>query len=188
MDTEGTRTAIRDLLKSIGEDPYRPGLTGTPGRVAEAYAELFEGYATDPVALLAPLPEEEAHGLIMVRGVELVSFCEHHLLPFIGQAAVAYLPGPDGRICGLSKLSRLIEALSRRLQVQERLVAQAADALEEALQPSGVFVMVEAEHLCMTIRGARKPGATMVTVEARGALADPQEKANLIALARDPEA
>jgi GTP cyclohydrolase IA len=188
MDAEGIRSAVRDLLKSLGEDPYRPGLTETPGRVADAYSELFEGYAIDPVSLLAPLPDERAQGLIMVRGVDLVSFCEHHLLPFMGQATVAYLPGPDGRICGLSKLSRLMEALSRRLQVQERLVAQAADALEEALAPAGVFVMVEAEHLCMTIRGARKPGAKMVTIEARGALASAEEKANLIALAKDPEA
>ncbi|HWH05755.1 MAG TPA: GTP cyclohydrolase I, partial [Gaiellaceae bacterium] len=111
--------------------------------------------------------------------VSLVSFCEHHLLPFVGMAAVAYLPGADGRICGLSKLSRLIEALSRRLQVQERLVAEAADALESALAPRGVFVMVEAEHFCMSLRGARKPGARMVTIETRGVFDDPAERSAL---------
>lgn len=183
VDREGVETAIRALLDALGEDSSRPGLADTPRRVADAYAELFSGASEDLVAILEPLVAEQGSGLIMVRGVQVVSFCEHHLLPFIGTATVAYLPGPDGRICGLSKLSRLIEACSRRLQVQERLVKQAADALEAALAPAGVFVMVDAEHLCMTIRGARKPGARMVTIEARGALDTAAERAHLVALA-----
>lgn len=184
VDERAVSSAIRDLLAAIGEDPSRPGLLATPARVADAYAELFSGAAIDPTTVLEPLPDEFGSGLIMIRDVQVVSFCEHHLLPFIGTATVAYLPGPDGRICGLSKLARLIEVLSRRLQVQERLVREAADALQKALEPAGVFVMVEAEHLCMTIRGARKPGSVMVTVEARGALDTPEERAHLVALAR----
>lgn len=181
VDRERIEGATRELLRALGEDPARTGLADTPHRVAEAYAELFSGYAVDPVKLLEPLPGERASSLILVTDVEVVSFCEHHLLPFIGTATLGYLPGSDGTICGLSKLSRLIEVLSRRLQVQERLVAQAADAIEGALAPRGVFVMVTAEHLCMSLRGARKPGARMVTIETRGVYDDPVERANLLA-------
>lgn len=184
MDSPGIEAAVRALLTAVGEDPSRSGLEATPSRVAAAYEELFEGYRIDPVSLLEALPDERGSGLIMVRAVPMVSFCEHHLLPFIGEATVAYLPGSDGRICGLSKLSRLIDALSRRLQVQERLVREAADALEAALAPTGVFVVVDAEHLCMTIRGARKPGARMVTIETRGVFDAPEERAHLVALSQ----
>ena len=182
VDPARAADAVRELLAAIGEDPLRPGLAPTPDRVATAYADLFGGYDIDPVALLEPLPGEHATSFIFVKDVEVVSFCEHHMLPFIGTAVVGYLPGVDGRICGLSKLSRLVNALSRRLQVQERLVAEAADALEAALAPRGVFVLVEAEHLCMTLRGARKPGARMVTIEARGIFEDPQERAQVLRL------
>lgn len=182
IDRERIEALTSELLRALGEDPSRTGLKDTPARVAEAYAELFSGYDVDPVKILEPLPGERATSLIFVKGVEVVSFCEHHLLPFIGTATVGYLPGADGTICGLSKLSRLIEVLSRRLQVQERLVAQAADAIEEALAPRGVFVRVEAEHLCMTLRGARKPGARMVTIETRGVFNDPAERAQILHL------
>jgi GTP cyclohydrolase I len=176
---------VEAILRGIGEDPARPGLRETPWRVAESYAELFSGYGVDPASVLELLPDERGEGLIMVRAIPLLSFCEHHLLPFTGTAAVAYLPGEDGRITGLSKLARLIEVLARRLQVQERLVREAADALEEALAPRGVFVLVEAEHLCMTVRGARKPGSVTVTTEARGVFRDdPAARTELIALAR----
>lgn len=176
---------VRQIIEGIGEDPDRPGLADTPARVADAYAELFAGYSVDPVALLAPLPDERAHGLVMLHSIPFASVCEHHLLPFTGTAAVAYVPGADGRITGLSKLARLIDALARRLQVQERIAREAADAIERALAPSGVFVMVEAEHLCMTLRGARAPGSVMLTTEARGVFEhDAGARAELAALAR----
>ena len=185
IDGDAIALAVRQILVALGEDPSRTGLAHTPRRVAEAYAELFSGYAVDPVSVLEPLPGERGEGLIMVRAIDLVSVCEHHLLPFTGTATVAYLPGGEGKIAGLSKLARLIEVLSRRLQVQERLVREAADALEAALQPRGVFVLAEAEHLCMSVRGARKPGSITVTTEARGVFADdPAARAELIALAR----
>lgn len=185
VDGEAVARGVEEILRGIGEDPGRPGLRETPRRVAESFAELFAGYGVDPVGVLEPLPDERGEGLIMVRAIPLLSFCEHHLLPFTGTAAVAYLPGEDGRITGLSKLARLIEVLARRLQVQERLVREAADALEEALAPRGVFVLVEAEHLCMSARGARKPGSVTVTTEARGVFRDdPAARAELVALAR----
>jgi len=185
VDTGAIARAVGDILRAIGEDPTRTGLVDTPRRVAESYGELFGGYAVDPVSVLEALPGERGEGLIMVRDIALTSICEHHLLPFTGTAAVAYLPGADGRICGLSKLARLIEVLSRRLQVQERLVRETADALETALTPRGVFVLVEAEHLCMSARGAHVPGSTTVTTEARGVFAaDPAARTELIALAR----
>jgi len=177
VDRDRIESLTGELLRALGEDVSRTGLKETPRRVADAYAELFSGYDIDAVKLLEPLPGERASSFIFVTDVEVVSFCEHHLLPFIGTATVGYLPGADGTICGLSKLSRVVEVLSRRLQVQERLVAQIADAIEEALDPKGVFVRISAEHLCMTLRGARKPGARMVTVETRGIFDHPEERA-----------
>jgi GTP cyclohydrolase I len=183
LDADKIARGVRLILEGIGEDPARAGLSQTPRRVAEAYAELFSGYGVDPVSILEPLPDERVEGLVMVRDIPVAMICEHHLLPSIGTAAVAYLP--DERFTGLSKLARLVEVLSRRLQVQERLVRQAADALEEALRPRGVYVLVEAEHLCMTIRGARTPGAITVTTEARGVFSgDAAARAELLALAR----
>lgn len=177
--------AVRDLLSALGEDPSRVGLRLTPQRVADAYAELLSGSEVDPVTVLEALPGERGEGLIMVRDIPLYGLCEHHLLPFVGKAAVGYLPGSDGRICGLSRLARLVEILSRRLTVQERLVSEAADAVEKALAPRGVFVLAEAEHLCMTMRGARAPGSTTVTTELRGAFRDdPALRAEALALAR----
>lgn len=185
VDHPRIQRAIREVLIGIGEDPSRTGLDETPRRVAESFADLFAGYAIDPASVLEPLPGERAHGLIMMRAIPLASMCEHHLLPFTGTAAIAYLPGAEGRIAGLSKLARVTEVLARRLQVQERLVREIGDALERALDPAGVFVLVEAEHTCMTMRGARKPGSITVTTDARGVFADdPGARAELIALAR----
>jgi GTP cyclohydrolase I len=185
VDQKRIARAVEEILIGIGEDPARAGLAETPRRVAESLSDLVAGYGIDPVAVLEPLADERGNGLIMMRAIPIASICEHHLLPFTGTAAVAYLPGEDGRITGLSKLARLMEVLSRRLQVQERLVREAADALEEALSPRGVFVLIEAEHTCVSLRGARKPGSVTVTTEARGIFTDdPAARAELVALAR----
>lgn len=176
---------VRLILEGVGEDVTRTGLRETPHRVAESYTELFSGMGVDPASVLEPLPGEHGDGLIMVREVPLAGICEHHLLPFIGSAAVAYLPGSDGRICGLSKLARVVDVASRRPQVQERLVTEIADAMEKALAPRGVFVLAEAEHLCMTLRGAQKPGSITVTTEFRGVFRDDAAmREEVIALAR----
>lgn len=185
LDEERIARAIRELLIAIGEDPERVGLHETPARVAATYRTLFSGYVVDPVAVLDPLPGERATGLIMVRNIAFTAMCEHHMLPFTGTAAVAYLPGETGEITGLSKLARLIEVLARRLTVQERIVREAADALETALRPAGIYVLIEAEHLCMSARGAQAPGSVTVTTEVRGVFAsDAAARAELLALAR----
>lgn len=184
-DFDRLAAAVRELLAAAGQDPDRPGLRDTPKRVAEAYAELLSGSAIDPAAILEALPDEQADGLVLVKDIRLASLCEHHLLPFVGTAAVAYLPGEDGRICGISKLTRLIDVLGKRLQVQERLVAQAADAMEKALSPRAVLVYAEAEHLCMTMRGARAEGSRVVTTDVRGAwAADAAARAEIMAMIR----
>lgn len=184
VDRARVEAAVREILEAIGDDPAREGLVETPRRVAEAYADLFAGMSIDPVSVLEPLPDERGSGLILVRDIRFASICEHHLLPFLGTAAVGYVPGPDGLITGLSKLARVVEVLARRPQVQERLVRQIADALEAALAPSAVAVVVEAEHLCMTMRGVRKPGSSVVTTEFRGLFAgDAAARAEVLALA-----
>lgn len=184
VDRARVEAAVRELLSAIGDDPTREGLVETPRRVAEAYADLFAGLSIDPVSVLEPLPDERGQGLILVRDIAFTSICEHHLLPFTGRAAVGYVPGADGVITGLSKLARVVEVLARRPQVQERLVRQIADALEAALSPSAVAVVVEAEHGCMTMRGVRKPGSTVVTTEFRGSFADDAAaRAEVLALA-----
>ena len=186
VDRARIEDAVRELLAAIGDDPTREGLVETPRRVAEAYADLFAGMSIDPVSVLEALPDERGSGLILVRDIRFASICEHHLLPFVGRAAVGYVPGDDGRITGLSKLARVVEVLARRPQVQERLVRQIADALESALAPSGVAVVVEAEHMCMTLRGVRKPGSTVVTTEFRGLFSDDAAaRAEVLSLAGD---
>lgn len=186
VDRARVEVAVRELLEAIGEDPSREGLAETPRRVAEAYADLFAGMAIDPVSVVEPLPGERGTGLILVRGIQFASICEHHLLPFHGRAAVGYVPGADGRITGISKLARVVEVLARRPQVQERLVRQIADALEAALAPSAVAVVVEADQMCMTMRGVRKPGSTVLTTEFRGIFeSDPASRAEVLALSRD---
>lgn len=161
----------REILREIGEDPDRDGLQKTPERAAEAMAFLTAGYAEDPDALIRDAVfEESSNDLVLVRSIEFHSLCEHHLLPFFGHAHVAYLP--HGRIVGLSKVARLVDALSRRLQVQERMTRQIGEALESALDPLGVAVVVEARHLCMTMRGVEKHDAEMVTTHLSGVFRD----------------
>jgi GTP cyclohydrolase I len=164
--------AIEELLIAVGEDPARDGLLRTPERVADMYAELCGGLYTDPDAHLDVRFEADHDELVLVRDIAFSSLCEHHLMPFFGRAHVGYIPGVDGRITGLSKLARLVDGYARRPQVQERLTSQVADAIERRLQPRGVVVIIEAEHMCMSMRGVSKPGALTVTSAVRGVLRD----------------
>jgi GTP cyclohydrolase I len=168
VDRERIERAVREILIAIGEDPDRDGLVRTPARVAEMYAEVCAGLSQDPASHLVVTFEAEHDEMVLVRDIALYSICEHHLVPFHGRAHVAYIPGDDGRITGLSKLARLVDGFAKRPQVQERLTTQIADALVEALAPRGAFVMIEAEHLCMSMRGVRKPGTLTVTSAVRG--------------------
>lgn len=170
FDTARVEAAVRELLIGIGEDVDREGLRDTPARVARMYAEVFAGLHSPADELVLPLFDERHDELIIVKDIALSSFCEHHLVPWTGTAAVGYLPGPQGRITGLSKLARLVDLYAQRPSVQERLTAQVADALVDRLAPRGVIVVVEAEHLCMTIRGVKKPGARTTTSAVRGIL------------------
>jgi GTP cyclohydrolase I len=164
--------SVRNILQAIGEDPGRDGLRHTPERVANLYEEVFSGMHRDPVDELDVVFEAGHDEMIMIRDIELTSYCEHHLVPFIGKAHVAYIPNVKGQITGLSKLARLVDVLSKRPQVQERLTTQIADAIEKGLDPRGVLVVIEAEHLCMTMRGVRKPGSKTVTSAVRGLFRD----------------
>jgi len=168
VDLPRIESAVREILIAIGEDPDRDGLLDTPGRVARMYAEVFAGLREQPDLHLQVMFEANHDEMVMVRDIAMTSMCEHHLVPFIGKAHVAYIPGKDGRVTGLSKLARLVDAYARRPQVQERLTSQIADELERTLQPRGVLVVIEAEHLCMSMRGVRKPGASTVTSAVRG--------------------
>jgi GTP cyclohydrolase IA len=168
VDIGRIEKAVREILEAIGEDPDRDGLQRTPERVARMYAEIFRGLAEDPAQHLSVTFEADHDEMVLVRDIPLYGVCEHHLVPFAGRAHVAYIPGPDGRITGLSKIARLIEGYARRPQVQERLTTQIADALVEVLKPDGVLVMLEAEHLCMSMRGVKKPGALTLTSAVRG--------------------
>jgi GTP cyclohydrolase IA len=159
-------------LIAIGEDPDRDGLRRTPARVASAYAELFAGLRVDPAQVLTTTFEANHEELILVRDIEVMSLCEHHLLPFVGVAHIGYIPGPDGRITGLSKLARLVEVYARRPQVQERLTSQIADLLMAKLEPRGVIAVLECEHMCMSMRGIQKGGSRTVTSAVRGMLRD----------------
>ena len=172
VDEERAAAAVRELLLAVGEDPDRPGLRETPGRVARAYAETFGGLGQDPAEILSTTFDENHDELVLVRDIPMYSTCEHHLVPFHGAAHIGYIPGDDGRVTGLSKLARLVDVYARRPQVQERMTSQIADALSEVLQPRGVLVVIEAEHLCMAMRGIRKPGATTVTSAVRGIFRD----------------
>lgn len=169
-DGARVEAAVRELLDAIGEDVERDGLRETPARVARMYAEVFSGLHADPLELAVPVFDEQHDELIIVKDIPLSSFCEHHLVPWTGRAAVGYLPGKDGRITGLSKLARLVDLYAKRPSVQERLTTQVADALVARLEPRGVIVVVEAEHMCMTVRGVHKPGARTVTSAVRGVL------------------
>ncbi|OBF05172.1 GTP cyclohydrolase I FolE [Mycobacterium sp. 852002-10029_SCH5224772] len=168
FDHERAEAAVRELLYAIGEDPDRHGLRETPARVARAYQEMFAGLYTDPDSVLNTMFDEQHDELVLVKEIPLYSTCEHHLVSFHGVAHVGYIPGNDGRVTGLSKIARLVDLYAKRPQVQERLTSQIADALVKKLNPRGVIVVVEAEHLCMAMRGVRKPGATTTTSAVRG--------------------
>ena len=163
---------VRELLEAIGEDPTREGLVETPRRVAEMYVELFEGIEADPGEHLRVTFEAGHDEIVMVRDIPFTSLCEHHLVPFIGHAHVAYLPGAHGRITGLSKMARLVEGYARRLQVQERMTTQIVEAMERELTPRGSIVVLEAEHFCLSMRGVKKSGITTVTSAVRGVFRD----------------
>ncbi|MGD0054711.1 MAG: GTP cyclohydrolase I FolE [Acidimicrobiales bacterium] len=172
VDRERVSSAVRELLEAIGEDPTRPGLVDTPRRVAEMYVELFEGIEEDPGTHLRVTFEANHDEMVMMRDISFISLCEHHLVPFTGLAHLAYLPGPHGRITGLSKLARLVEGYARRLQVQERMTTQIVEAMERELAPTGSIVVIEAEHFCVSMRGVKKPGTTTVTSAVRGVFRD----------------
>jgi len=157
---------VRQIIEAIGEDPQRPGLADTPHRIARLYAEMFAGLGQDPLAVLSATFPEPHQEMVVLRDIPFYSLCEHHFLPFFGRAHVGYVP--DGRIVGASKIARLVDILARRPQVQERLTSQIADCLMEGLRPQGVAVVVEAEHLCLSMRGVKKPGTVMVTSALRG--------------------
>jgi GTP cyclohydrolase IA len=181
-DAARAEAAIRELLAAIGEDPTREGLRDTPARVARAYREMFAGLFMDAKDVLTTTFDLGHQEMVLVRDIEVYSTCEHHLVPFHGVAHVGYIPGPDGRITGLSKLARLVDVYARRPQVQERLTTQIADALVEVLSPSGVLVVVECEHLCMSMRGVRKPGSRTVTSAVRGQMRDVATRAEAMSL------
>jgi GTP cyclohydrolase I len=168
VDRDRVERAVREILLAIGEDPDRDGLVRTPARVAEMFSEIFAGIGEDPASHLTVRFDADHDEMVMVRDIPLYSNCEHHLVPFIGKAHVAYIPGDDGRITGLSKLARLVDGFARRPQVQERLTTQIADTIDDVLKPKGVLVVIEAEHLCMSMRGVRKPGSMTITSAVRG--------------------
>ena len=181
VDTERVAAAVREILIGIGEDPDREGLRETPGRVARAYVEMFDGLESNPAEILATTFDLGHDELVLVRDIEVWSTCEHHLLPFTGVAHVGYIPA-KGKITGLSKLARLVDAFAKRPQVQERLTSEVADALVEHLQAQGVIVVIECEHLCMTMRGVRKPGSKTVTSAVRGTMRNPTTRAEAMSL------
>ena len=183
IDQDRVAAAVREILLAVGEDPDREGLKATPARVARAYTEIFAGLHTDPDDVLQTTFDENHDELVLVKDIPLYSVCEHHLVPWHGTAAVGYIPGEDGRITGLSKLARVVELYARRPQVQERLTSQVADAVMRKLSPHGVIVVVQAEHLCMAMRGVRKPGAMTVTSAVRGIFKeDPRSRAEALSL------
>jgi len=182
IDGKRIEAAVREILAAIGEDPDRDGLRDTPARVARAYAEMFAGLDQSPGDVLSAVFELGHEEMILVKDIELYSMCEHHLVPFHGVAHVAYIPGVDGRITGLSKIARLVDVYAKRPQVQERLTTQVADALVEHLGARGVIVVVEAEHLCMSMRGVRKPGSRTVTSAVRGLMRDGATRAEAMSL------
>ena len=182
FDQERVETAVRELLYAIGEDPERDGLRDTPARVARAYAETTGGMWKKPDDVLSTTFDLGHDEMVLVKDIEVWSQCEHHLVPFFGVAHIGYIPSEDGRITGLSKLARLVDVYARRLQVQERLTTQVADSLVDLLAPRGVIVVIECEHLCMTMRGVRKPGAKTITSAVRGQLRDPATRAEAMSL------
>jgi GTP cyclohydrolase I len=186
FDPQKIEDGVRLILEGIGEDPGREGLKETPRRVADMYREVFSGLHEDPAAVVDAVFDVGHDEMIMVRDIAFAAFCEHHLVPFTGKAHVAYVPNEDGRITGLSKLARLVDVLAKRPQVQEKLTTEIADVLERTLKPRGVFVVIEAEHLCMSMRGVKKPGSETVTSAVRGVFrSDPRTRAEAMGLIRD---
>lgn len=184
MDKQRIESAVREILLAIGEDPDREGLQETPKRVANMYAEIFSGLEDDPKRHLKIFNESENDEMVVVRDIPMYSMCEHHLLPFVGKAHIAYIPC-DGKVIGLSKLARIVDSFSKKPQIQERLTSQIADFLEENLSPKGIAVVVEAEHLCMTMRGARAAGAKTQTSALRGIMRkDARTRAEAMSLLR----
>ncbi len=179
FDRKKVEKAIRLLLEGVGEDPDRPGLRETPRRVCDYYEEMLSGMWQQPEGYLVPLEGDDGRDLVVVKDIPFVSICEHHLLPFIGKVSVAYQPG-GRRIVGISKIVRSVDALSMRLQIQERLTDQIAESITKAVRPRGLFVIVEAEHLCMTIRGVKKPGSLILTTRATGSFSDPAKQAMVL--------
>ena len=185
VDQARAEAAVRELLIAIGEDPTREGLLETPARVARAYGELLAGYGEDPGVHLERQFEVNHDEMVVVSDIPFSSLCEHHLLPFIGKAHLAYIPGASGRVCGLSKLARVVDGYAKRLQVQERLTVQIADDLMNRLNADGALVVLEAEHLCMTVRGVHKPGSITTTSAVRGLFKDrPATRAEALSLIR----
>ncbi|MFG3296777.1 GTP cyclohydrolase I FolE [Streptomyces sp. NPDC048179] len=182
FDARRAENAVRELLLAIGEDPDREGLRATPARVAQSYRELLAGMRQEPEDVLATTFELSHDEMVLVTDIEIVSLCEHHLLPFRGTAHVGYIPAEDGRVTGLSKLARLVDVYTHRLQIQERLTGQIADALMHILHARGAIVVVEAEHMCMSARGIRKPGARTTTSAVRGQLRRPATRAEAMSL------
>jgi GTP cyclohydrolase I len=182
FDAESAESAVRQLLIAIGEDPDRDGLRDTPARVARAYAEMFRGLHMTADEVLTTTFDLGHDEMVLVKDIELYSTCEHHLVPFHGVAHVGYIPSDNGRITGLSKIARLVDVFAKRPQVQERLTTQVADALMRILEPRGAIVVLEAEHLCMSMRGVRKPGARTVTSAVRGSLLAPATRAEAMSL------
>ncbi len=168
MDKQKIEEGVRAILEGVGEDPNREGLRDTPRRVANMYEEIFSGIGKDPKSVLGVTFSEGHDEMVVVKDIPFYSVCEHHMMPFIGKAHVAYIPNKEGQITGISKLARVVDVVSRRLQVQERLTTEVAKALMDALEPRGVMVVVEAEHLCMSMRGVQKPGHLTVTSAVRG--------------------
>lgn len=182
FDEARAEAAVRELLIAIGEDPDRDGLIQTPARVARMYAEVFRGLRQTPEEVLTTSFDLGHDELVLVRDIEVYSTCEHHLVPFFGVAHIGYIPSKDGRITGLSKFARLVDVFAKRPQVQERLTTQIAESLMQVLQPRGAIVVIECEHLCMSMRGVRKPGAKTVTSAVRGVLRDPATRAEAMSL------
>ena len=185
VDLPRIEAAVREILLAVGEDPERDGLRETPARVARSYAEVFSGLGQDPAQLLGTTFDIGHSEMVLVKDITFHSMCEHHLVPFFGTAHIGYIPGADGRVTGLSKLARLVDLFARRPQVQERLTTQIVEAMEEFLRPAGAIVVVQAEHLCMAMRGVAKPGTRTVTSAVRGQLRDTATRSEAMSLILD---
>ncbi len=185
FDTDKIQAAVASIIEAIGEDPQREGLVGTPRRVAEMYAELFKGMGVDPREVLSVSFEEGHREMIILKDIPFYSMCEHHLLPFYGLAHIGYIPNAGGSVVGASKLARVVEIVAQRLQLQERMTSQIADAIADGIDAKGVAVVLQAEHMCMVMRGIKKPGSNMVTSGLRGIFrTDPKTRAEFFSLIR----